>query len=54
MKFIKKAHPTCAVEIQSIILSNQILTPAMEKDLTSHIVFLADMYLACRWGSAMN
>ena len=53
-RFIKKESLTCSVEIQSTILSNQILTPAMEKDLASRIVFLADMYFACRWGSAMN
>ena len=44
MRFIKKADPTCVVGTQSTILSNQILTPAMEKDLASHIVLFAYMY----------
>ena len=35
-------------------LVNQILTLAMEKDLVSRIVVLADMYFACLWKSAMN
>ena len=46
IRFIKQTDPSCVVGTQSTLLStgNQILTPAMEKDLASHIVFLADMY----------
>ena len=41
----KEANPSCTIGYQAIILNNQIFSPEMEQQLSSHIVHLADMFL---------
>ena len=40
----KEANPTCTIGYQATILNNQIFSPEMEQQLSSHIVHLADMF----------
>ena len=46
MRFKKKkeANPNCAVGYKSTSIKNRIISPDMEKDLATHIGYLAGMY----------
>ena len=46
MRYMKKkeANSTCTIGYQATILNNQIFSPEVEQQLSSHIVHLADMF----------
>ena len=48
MRYIKKKqiNPNCALGYAALSLQMRIFPPEMEKELTKHIVFMANMYFA--------
>ena len=46
MRYMKKkeANPTCTINYQATILNNQIFSPEMEQQISSHIVHLVNMF----------